>query len=302
MMPAPAATAFDAASTQPSAPPLRALSEERREPLRVIASGSTDKGRIRSNNQDQFIIATLTGTLWVEQSSFPQARVQCGTPQGHLFAVADGMGGHKGGEHASQLAVGAIETFLLGALGWLDRLSGHDTAVLDELRVALRRADATVAAAGRAQPELHEMGTTLTLAYSINDVLYLAHAGDSRCYLLRSGQLHQLTNDHTVTGELVAAGVIGEEAARTHGLRHLVTNVIGGGHPGVSVEVHKIDLGANDVVMLCSDGLTEVVNDDAIRQVLSTEPDPTTCAERLVYLANQGGGPDNITAVVARYG
>ena len=300
---APSPTALEPATTVESSPTLvQPVAAPARTPLSVLSSGATDKGRVRDSNQDQFLVATFTGTLWVEQSSFPQERVQCGLPQGHLFAVADGMGGHAGGEQASQLAMGAIETFMLEALGWLDRLSGQETAVLDELRAALRRADATVAAAGRAHPELHHMGTTLTLAYSIDDVLYLAHAGDSRCYLMRAGELHQLTQDHTVAGDLVAAGVIGEAAARTHGLRHIVTNVVGGGQPGVMVEVHKIDLLSGDAVLLCSDGLTEVVNDAALAQVLLEEPDPRAACDRLIQSANAGGGPDNVTAIVARWG
>jgi len=232
------------------------------------------------------VIATLTGSLWVEQSSFPQARVQCGGPQGHLFMVADGMGGHAGGEHASVLAVEAIESFMLSALGWLYRLEGHDAAVLDELRSALSQADAAVTAEAKAHPEISKMGTTLTIACSIEDVLYVAHAGDTRCYLRRDGKLHQLTHDHTVVGELVDAGVIGEEAARHHDLRHMVTNVIGGGSDGVVTEVHKLRLLADDVILLSSDGLTDAVSVDRIEAILDSRKDPRSACARLVAAAN----------------
>jgi PPM family protein phosphatase len=270
-------------------------------PLIANAFGATDKGRVRHTNQDQFIIATLTGSLWVEQSSFPQARVQCGGPQGHVFAVADGLGGHAGGEHASMVAVEAIENFLLSALGWLEKLEGHDAVVLDELKAALSRADQAVTAEARAKPEFASMGTTLTLACTIEDILYLAHAGDSRCYLRRNGRLHQLTHDHTIVGELVAAGIIQKEEARHHDLRHMVTNVVGGGTTGVQAEVHKLRLVPNDVVLLCSDGLTDALTPERIDAILEEKKDPRSACTQLVSAANDAGGPDNVTAVVARF-
>ena len=240
-------------------------------PLVVRAFGATDRGRVRATNQDQFVVATLSGSLWVEQSSFPQARVHCGGPQGHIFVVADGLGGHAGGEEASVLAVEAIESFLLSALGWLEQLESHDGVVLDELKAALKRADAAVTAEANARPELAAMGTTLTIACSIEDVLYIAHAGDSRCYLRRAGALHQLTNDHTIVKELVDAGVIGLEAAK------------------------------HDVILLCTDGLTEAVSNERIDAILDSRKDPQSACLRLVAAANDEGGTDNITAVVARF-
>jgi len=270
-------------------------------PLIARAFGTTDRGRVRPTNQDQFVIATITGSMWIEQSSFPQARVQCGGPQGHVFVVADGLGGHAGGEEASVLAVEAIESFLLSAIGWLESLEGHDAVVLDELKSALRRADAAVSAEAKARPELAAMGTTLTIACSIENVLYIAHAGDSRAYLRRDGLLHQLTHDHTIVSELVDAGVIEKEAAKHHELRHMVTNVVGGGTTGVRAEVHKLRLKTDDILLLCTDGLTETVPLDRIDAILESRKDPQSACKRLVAAANDEGGFDNVTALVARF-
>jgi len=270
-------------------------------PLVATAFGVTDQGRVRVSNQDQFAVATLTSSLWIEQSSFPQTRVQCGGTQGHLFIVADGLGGHAGGEQASKLAVEAVEAFLVQALGWLKQLQGQDAMLLEELKSALQRADAEVMGKAAARPELAAMGTTLTLACSIDDVLYIAHAGDSRCYLRRAKRLHQVTHDHTFVGELVSAGALDASAARTHDLRHLVTNVVGGGRDGVRTEVHKVRLKREDVILLCTDGLTEMLPLDCIDSILESQRDPDAAAKRLVVAANEAGGSDNITALVARF-
>lgn len=269
--------------------------------LVAFAAGTTDPGRVRSTNQDQFVVATLTGALQIEQSSFPQAVVRYGGPQGHLFAVADGMGGHGGGEQASVLAVGAVENFLLGALGFLSGLRGSDGSVESELKNVLRHANHVVTSRGDARPELHEMGTTLTVGYVIDSTLYLAHVGDSRCYLLRGESLTQLTRDHTLVSELVEAGVIEKVDAKKHHLRHMITNAVGGGIDGVRPEVQKRTLMAGDILLFCTDGLTEVLDNRAIARILATEAEPRGACAKLVRAAVDGGGPDNVTAVVVRF-
>lgn len=285
--------------------------------LVMSAFGLTDRGLVRARNEDQFVVATLTGTLWVHQSTIPQARVQCGQACGHLLVVADGMGGHAGGERASALAVGAVEQFVLSALGWLFRLTdrsasdarlgesgtyvGADGGLLEELKDALRRADATVSAQAAENPEVHAMGTTLTLAYSVGTQLYVAHAGDTRCYLLRDGSLIQITRDHTLVRDMVEAGIIKPEDMDRNQYRHVVTNVIGGGTQGLQAEVHRIELHPGDVVVLSSDGLHDLIDDDAVARVLMSEPHPQRACERLVRAALDAGGKDNVTVVVARY-
>jgi len=274
-------------------------------PLSVRSHGLTDRGRNRESNEDQFLIATLNQALQVQDSSVPQPEMQFGDPQGHLFVVADGCGGHAAGEKASALAVRTIEQFTVDALNWCARLRpGADgDALLGEFHKALSRANDRVYDEGMRRPELRGMATTLTLAYSHGRDLFVAHVGDSRCYLLRCGLLYRLTRDHTLVAEMVRRGHIKAEEAAHHAYRHVVTNVVGGSDPAVQVEVHKLALEVGDCLLLCSDGLTEMASDGEILQVLTTaQPDPAAACERLVKLANDKGGKDNITAVVAVFG
>src|SRR5262249_32664163 len=162
-----------------------------------------------------------------------------------------------------------------------------EQSALQELQGAVRDADARLFAATAGHPEWYGMGTTLTLAFAVNWKLFIAHAGDSRCYLFSQGELHQLTQDHTWVAGLVRKGVLAPEDGLRHPYRHVVTNVLGGTEPGVRVELHKLDLHPTDVILLCSDGLTEMVSDDRIVGILRQETDLQRACERLVAAANQ---------------
>ena len=153
----------------------------------------------------------------------------------------------------------------------------------------------------RSNAAFHGMGTTLTMAYSVATDLYIVHAGDSRAYLFREGELEQLTSDHTLVQTLIDGGAISPEDAKRHKRRNIVTNVIGGPREGVFAEIHKLALLDGDTLLFCTDGLTEPVERRRDRQVLEHHPDPEDACTRLVDLALSRGGPDNVTAVVARY-
>ncbi len=271
-------------------------------PLVVRSCGVTDTGRVRAVNQDQFLVATLLKALQIEQSSLPQKRLQHSPDRSYLFVVADGMGGHAGGEQASAMAIDSVEEFILGTFKWFAqfREPEHDQ-VLADFQMALGEANARVLAEARDWPELRGMGTTLTLAYSLNDALFIAHVGDTRCYLCRQGQLYQLTHDHTLVEEMVRKGTIAIEDAAKHHLRHVITNAVGGTSASLKVEVHKLQLEAGDRVLLCSDGLTGMLSDEEINQVLLDADDPVVACHQLVLHANEAGGRDNITAVVADF-
>ena len=272
-------------------------------PLTVRSFGLTDRGKVRDTNQDQFLIAVLLKALQVHQTSLPQPQFQHSSDRSYLFVVADGMGGRAGGETASALAIGSVESFVLESLKWFALCKGDEQdAVLADFQRALGGASARVQAEAAECPELHGMGTTLTLAYSLNNELFVAHAGDSRCYLFRSGALIRLTRDHTLVEEMVRHGVIPAEEAPRHRLRHLVTNAIGGGYSGVKVEVHKLQLESGDIVLLCSDGLTGSLPDAEIAQILEAGADPEPACQHLLARANDAGGRDNITVVVAHFG
>jgi serine/threonine protein phosphatase PrpC len=267
--------------------------------LRVTCHGLTDRGQERTANEDQFVIAEVRRVLQVQQSSIAQPESLLGGSLGQLLVVADGIGGHRGGDYASALAVVGIENLLLNTLGWLCALQGD--GVLEELREALRAADRWVEKAAGRRPDLRGMGTTLTLAYVTGDTLYVAHAGDSRCYRHRRGRLEPLTSDHTLVAKMVSGGLISQQEADHHEMRNVVTNAVGGGKPGVEPEMHKHSVAAGDTILLCTDGLTGHLSDDEIAALLSTERDPAQACRVLVDEANRRGGHDNITVVIARF-
>jgi len=271
-------------------------------PATVRSFGLTDRGKVRDRNEDQFLIAVLRKALDVQRTSLPQRTVQHGSDQGYLFVVADGMGGHAGGEQASALAIDSVETFMLETFKWFFQFKGkEEDKLLAAFHSALGQANARVLAEAAQHPELRGMGTTLTLAYSLNDELFVAHVGDSRCYLCRDGIIHRLTRDHTLVEDMVRRGVLPAEEAEKHHWRHVITNAVGGNDPELKVEVHKVHLQAGDGVLLCSDGLTSMLADEEIARILETEVDPEQACRQLVAQANEAGGEDNITVILGRY-
>jgi len=234
--------------------------------MTVLRAGSaSDVGRIREVNQDS-VLASAT-----------------------VFAVADGMGGHAGGEVASSSAIAVIENSLATV--------GTKDGMVD----ALRRASSVIAEEARQNPTLAGMGTTMVLASLVGtdrgDDLVVANVGDSRAYLYRRGVLTQITSDHSIPGELMKEGSITEDEAAQHPQRHVITRFLGNGED-VDVDLFDISLLDGDRVVLCSDGLTDEVSNEEISRVLDSEPDPSDAAHELVRRANANGGVDNISVVV----
>jgi protein phosphatase len=239
--------------------------------MRLSSFAGTDVGLARSGNEDSH----LRGRT--------------------VFAVADGLGGHQGGEVASAMAV--------EPLGALDGRAFADAdQAAEALTAAIRAANQAILQRGRSDPELWGMGTTVTAAAVAHDrVLQLAHVGDSRAYLLRKGApLRQLTTDHTVVAEAVERGLLTREQAAIHPQRGVVTRAVGL-DPDVRVDLPEpLELEPGDQVLLCSDGLTEVVDDDQIAGVLADQIDGDDACGTLIAAANRAGGPDNVTVVLLR--
>lgn len=270
--------------------------------LAVKAFGITDTGKVRKTNEDQFLIAELSKRMRVWQTSLPEPQLQVGEDRAHLFLVADGMGGHRAGERASAIAVAAIEQFTLNTFRWFFAVDSPGAQkVLAQFQSALSQADAKILEEASEHPELHGMGTTLTMAFQLGAQLCIVHVGDSRAYLYRAGKLHQLTQDHTVVAELVRAGTLQPDQVADHPLRHVITNVVGGPTLGVKVEARAFEVEAGDRLLLCSDGLTEMVKNDAIARTLDVESEPEAAAKALLVQANDGGGRDNISIVIVRF-
>jgi PPM family protein phosphatase len=268
----------------------------------VQAFGVTDKGRVRPTNEDQFLIAELTKSMRVWQTSLPEPALQVGEERAHLFLVADGMGGHRAGERASALAVTAIEQFALNRFKWFfEADSAGAQKILAQFQSAFRQADVSILDEAAEHPELAGMGTTVTMAFHLGAQLCVVHVGDSRAYVYRAGQLEQLTQDHTVTADLVRRGVLRQDQVADHRLRHVITNVVGGEEVGVHVEAQAFEVQAGDWLLLCSDGLTEMVNNEAIAATLAADATPEDAAKKLLALADEAGGRDNITVLLVRF-
>jgi protein phosphatase len=284
--------ADDTQAVEPPHPPL----------LVARCFGITDRGQVREGNEDQFLVATLVKSLEVMQTSLPQPKKRRSSDHSYLLIVADGIGGAAGGEHASALAIESVETYVLETVKWFAYCQENDEdELLTEFRTALGQAHGRLRAEAARKPDLRGMGTTLTLAYSVNQELFVAHVGDSRAYLFRDGSLFRLTQDHTLVDEMLRRGAIKEEEAASHRWRHVITSSVGGTSPSVRIDVHKLHLEAGDVLLLCSDGLTEMLSGEQIAAELAQTNDPQACCRRLVDLANAAGGRDNITVALARY-
>jgi serine/threonine protein phosphatase PrpC len=265
------------------------------------AAGLTDTGLHREKNEDAFLIATLQPTLVVHDATASAQGWFAGDPLGTLLIVADGMGGQGGGDVASRTAINAVSNYLLNALPWgaptADTRGDRDSAtgLRGQLSSALVAGDATIKTAG-ANTLTPRMGTTLTAALVLWPVVYVAHVGDTRCYLLRDGRLRRLTTDHNMAEKLAAAGV---EATQ---LQSVLWNTLGASDQLPQPELCKLELALGDTLLLCSDGLNHHVSDEQIRAVLESGAMSRSCCEQLVQLALQGGGTDNITVLVARLG
>jgi protein phosphatase len=256
---------------------------DRRAPLMLEAAGVSHPGR-RRLNQDQFLIADLAAARRREG-------VGIGNDRGSesLMVVADGMGGHPGGEVASLLAVRVL-------LRELVHEANGDNPV-HRLERALRSSDEEIHSAGARRGDLASMGTTLTAAWWIPPMLYFAHVGHSRLYLLRGGRLARLTKDHTVSAGMTEAGF---EETKAAGFEHVLTQALGGDHEGVDAEAGCRRLQLGDVLLLCTDGLLRGVDEDHITRVLEEVHSAPDAAAGLLESALATDDLDNITALVAR--
>ena len=227
---------------------------------RIRVGAATDVGRVRDHNEDAYLVAEDLG----------------------LIAVADGMGGHRGGEVASETALEALRIAFLAGAAIQDAVSAANEAVHDQ---------------SVADPNLRGMGTTITAGALTEGSLVLGHVGDSRAYLLREGRLQRVTTDHSLVEELIRAGELTEAEAEQDPRRSMITRALGL-DSGVEVDLEEIILADGDRILLCSDGLTNMVSEKDLARHLVETSDPQDAARDLVDSANAAGGVDNITAVV----
>jgi serine/threonine protein phosphatase PrpC len=250
--------------------------------VRIASGGATDVGRVRTNNEDCFRIVAPLG----------------------LFVLSDGMGGAAHGEVASELAVETVVKHCQEAENnpaapvfgetqarWNDRTK--------RLFSAVYLANKKIFESAEKHPEQKGMGATLTAAWIDGPRLSIAHVGDSRAYLLRGGNLQQLTSDHSMVAEQVRRGIMTAAEAEQSEIQSVLLRALGS-EPQVEIDTEEQELFARDVLLLCSDGLTRMVTEPEIAGALQSEPDPEQAAAKLVERANDAGGLDNITVLVIR--
>jgi serine/threonine protein phosphatase PrpC len=271
--------------------------------LHVEVSALTHIGLVRSNNEDHFLVTRSGRSLETVMTNLPAGDIPVRfDTTGFAMVVADGMGGHAGGEVASRMAIGTLVRMVLDVPDWIMNLDeANAPRVMERMVHYYRGVDRALAAHAEVHRDLAGMGTTMTIAYSIGTHLFLAHVGDSRCCLFRDASLRQLTRDQTHAQRLVDAGVLPREEVATSRLRHVLTQALGAADPALEVEMAQMQLRPGDRLLLCTDGLTDMVNDAAIATVLAQVQTPAATCKSLVDLALKHGGRDNVTVIVADY-
>jgi serine/threonine protein phosphatase PrpC len=267
----------------------------------IDVHGLTHSGLVRPNNQDHFLICSLRKQVVVRVTSLPDAGqlVAEGERLASLAMVADGVGGAAKGEVASRVALEAVTQYVSRSMRcYYAAGSADDQEFYDALQEAARQSHEELLRHGEEDADFRGMATTLTLFLGVWPRAYLLQVGDSRCYLLRDGQLAQITRDQTMAQEMVDAGVMTPADAAGTRLAHTLSSSIGGHQ--TDPKVTRFDMAWGHVLLLCSDGLTRHVSDDRIRDVLRSMTSARQACEVLLEEALEGGGSDNITVVVGR--
>ncbi len=270
----------------------------------VDLAGLSHPGKRRANNEDHFLVARFGRFLETLDTNLVGGVSRRYVQEiGYGMLVSDGIGGHAAGEQASELAITELLDLVLTTPDWIFRTD--DDQLLEEIirRTKQRFAEVSSRVAARAyeDPNLKGLGATLTVGWSLGKDLLLAHVGDSRAYLFRRRTLHRLTRDHTLAQALLEQGVLNSDQAASHRLRHVLTQALGDVEGYGPPDVQKVALIDGDCLLLCSDGLTDMVADERIAAILAADIKAQSLCEELVAAALDAGGFDNITVTVARY-
>lgn len=263
--------------------------------------GLSHPGKVRTENQDHFMVASLHKVMSVQQSSLPSDMVgdTVSGARGWLVLVADGVGGSPGGKDASVAALTALTRYVTNTVDLYQRVDpASEATFVEQLRKSVDRTHQAVLAEGESDWGRRGMATTLTLVMFVWPRAFLLHVGDSRCYRVRQGEIEQLTRDQTMAQAMLEAGLLTPDQAEASRLKHVLWSAVGGKEavPDVKVVDHDWD----DRLLLCTDGLTKHVTNEEIRDIMmSTASSESTC-HALVDLALERGGSDNVSVVVGR--
>jgi protein phosphatase len=268
----------------------------------VDLAAISDRGLVREHNQDHHLVLRFGRSMERLLTNLADQVPARAEEVGYGFVVADGMGGPRGGEVASQIAISTLINLALHEPDWVFGTSPEDTERRVE-RMAKRweRVQEAVRARGDREPALGRMGTTMVAAVSLGTRLVIGHVGDSRLYVFRRGQLHQLTRDHTLVQTMVDLGQLTPEQAATHPRRHMLMRSFSAAGDACQGDFQQATLADGDQVLLCTDGLTDMVDDETIASVLSRAASADEACQSLLQAALKNGGDDNVTMALARY-
>ena len=272
--------------------------------VKVDISALSDTGKVRCNNEDHYLIARFGRTLQPLLTNLPEGSIPHHFDEiGYGMIVADGMGGMAAGEVASRTAINTFLSFVLNTSDWILRIGEQEAEeVMGRMAERFRRVNSSLIEQAALDLSLRGMGTTMTMTASIGADMIITHVGDSRVYLLHGGVLHKLTRDHTAAQALIDTRVISpSDDIAVRRFRSILTQAIGAKGNHFEPEVQRIHLADGDQVLLCTDGLTDMVDDAAIAATLQEKESATKACLDLVDLALHRGGRDNVTVVVARY-
>jgi protein phosphatase len=271
--------------------------------VEVDLAALSHPGKVRRNNEDHFIVARFDRGMKTLLTNLPEGEVPAAYAETvYGLLVADGVGGAVAGEVASRTAIQALVDLVIETPDWIMRLDEPlAQEVLQRMERRFQKVREVLVERARIDPALRGMATTMTVACTVGPDLLTAHVGDSRAYLCREGRLSRLTRDQTMAQSLADAGAIRPEEVATHPGRHVLTSAIATRGAFVQVEVGRSRLRDGDQLLLCSDGLTEMVDEEAIAAVLRIPSPASDACRELVALALQAGGEDNVTVVLGRY-
>jgi protein phosphatase len=276
--------------------------------LEVDVQALTHVGKVREKNEDAYAVYRIGRFLERLASNLPDSIVALRREDsGTVMAVADGMGGAAAGEVASRTAIATILQLIAQSPKWALSLDDPNTRdrEIDQMWERGRRYIAEIHAAVRRRaaddPALAGMGTTFTSAYNIGHDLFVAHVGDSRAYLYRRGCLTQVTKDQTIAREYADMGMIDESDIKSHRLSHVLTQAVGGPDEKIAASLHSLSIDAGDRLLLCTDGLTNPLDDEDIGPILGRTATSREACAALIDLALERGAPDNVTVIVATF-
>jgi protein phosphatase len=272
--------------------------------LQVDLAAATHPGYVRSRNEDHYLVVRISRSLETLLTSLPGDQLPARSDEvGYALLVADGIGGAAAGERASRVAINTMVGLVLHTPDWVMSNETQEVQrIMDRLADRFQQIHATLGQQAVTDPNLAGMGTTMTLACNLGTSLVLGHIGDSRAYLLRGSRLVQLTRDHTLVQSMIDAGLLSEQQATTHPLQHVLTRSLGGGYSaGIQGDFQNMYLTDGDQLLLCTDGLTNMVDDAGVASILQSAPSSHAACQALVAAALQNGGKDNVTVALARY-